>query len=88
MTPQPVPSRAELLAALHLQYEWGVDEVLSEETIDRLSEASRVLPERINGLSRVQSPSEAPRASGGAALDRAQDLPSLIAASWPANITL
>ncbi|MGC5747092.1 uracil-DNA glycosylase [Gluconobacter sp. NFX36] len=81
MTPQPVPSRAELLAALHLQYEWGVDEVLSEETIDRLSEASRVLPERISGLPRVQSPSEAPRASGGAALDRAQDLPSLIAAS-------
>lgn len=60
MTPQPVPSRAELLAALQLQYEWGVDEALSEETIDRLSEASRVLPERTSGLSRVQSPSEAP----------------------------
>ncbi|MQR99445.1 uracil-DNA glycosylase [Gluconobacter aidae] len=40
MTPQPVVSRAELLAALQLQYEWGADEALCELPVDRLSEAA------------------------------------------------
>lgn len=30
MTLQPVPTQVELLAALQLQYDWGVDEVLSD----------------------------------------------------------
>lgn len=45
MTPQPVVSRAELLAALQLQYEWGADEALCELPVDRLSEAPPRLPE-------------------------------------------
>ncbi|AFW00086.1 uracil-DNA glycosylase [Gluconobacter oxydans] len=81
MTPQPVPSRAELLAALQLQYEWGVDEVLSEETIDRLSEASRALPARTEVPLRPQTPSVSIRSSAPFALEQAKDLPSLIAAS-------
>ena len=81
MTPQPVPSRAELLAALQLQYEWGVDEALSEETIDRLSEAARVLPTRISASLRSQIPTGPIRSAGGSALEQAKDLPSLIAAS-------
>ncbi|QQX90382.1 uracil-DNA glycosylase [Gluconobacter sphaericus] len=44
MTPQPVVSRAELLAALQLQYEWGADEALCELPVDRLSEAAPRLP--------------------------------------------
>lgn len=47
MTPQPVVSRAELLAALQLQYEWGADEALCEMPVDRLSEAPPQLPPRI-----------------------------------------
>ncbi len=45
MTPQPVVSRAELLAALQLQYEWGADEALCELPVDRLSEAPPRLPD-------------------------------------------
>ncbi|MBF0858563.1 uracil-DNA glycosylase [Gluconobacter sp. LMG 31484] len=47
MTPQPVVSRAELLAALQLQYEWGADEALCELPVDRLSEAPPQLPPRM-----------------------------------------
>lgn len=36
MTPQPVLARADLLAALQLQYDWGVDEVIEEQALDRL----------------------------------------------------
>lgn len=81
MTPQPVPSRAELLAALQLQYEWGVDEVLSEETIDRLSEAARVLPVRGQFAVRPQETVMPGRSSGASALEGAQNLPALIAAT-------
>lgn len=81
MTPQPVPSRAELLAALQLQYEWGVDEALSEETIDRLSEAARVLPVREQSAVRPQASVLPGRSSEASALEQTQDLSALIAAT-------
>ena len=83
MTPQPVPSRAELLAALQLQYDWGVDEVLSEETIDRLSDVPRSLPARVDTLhARPALPREVPSpASVSPGLEQARDLPALIRAS-------
>ena len=43
-----VPSRADLLAALQLQYDWGVDEALCEMPVDRLSEATPQLPPRVS----------------------------------------
>ncbi|EHH68963.1 uracil-DNA glycosylase [Gluconobacter morbifer] len=82
MTPQPVPSRAELLAALQLQYEWGVDEVLSETPIDRLAEAPRSLPPRpvpAGGPSAGAGPVRTARpAEKDVALEQAPDLPTLI----------
>ncbi|MBS1103818.1 uracil-DNA glycosylase [Gluconobacter sp. Dm-62] len=50
MTPQPVVSRAELLAALQLQYEWGADEALCEMPVDRLSEEVPQLPPRVENV--------------------------------------
>lgn len=50
MTPQPVVSRAELLAALQLQYEWGADEALCELPVDRLSEA----PPRLSDVAQAR----------------------------------
>ncbi|GBR70282.1 uracil-DNA glycosylase [Gluconobacter kanchanaburiensis] len=58
MTPQPVVSRAELLAALQLQYEWGADEALCEMPVDRLSEAPPRLPPRLSAETEPKSPYE------------------------------
>ncbi len=43
-----VPSRADLLAALQLQYDWGVEQAFSQINIKKLSEATSQLPPRVS----------------------------------------
>ncbi|MFT8808044.1 uracil-DNA glycosylase [Gluconobacter sp.] len=92
MTPQPVVSRAELLAALQLQYEWGADEALCELPVDRLSEAVPQLPPRRpsdvpsgksgrqDGLGPVATKADGVPAGGInlRAVEEAPDLPTLM----------
>ncbi|WP_408873932.1 uracil-DNA glycosylase [Gluconobacter roseus] len=90
MTPQPVVSRAELLAALQLQYEWGADEALCELPVDRLSEAPPQLPPRMESAQDVSTGHDAGRPAvarmGGTptaaaslrAVEEAPDLPTLM----------
>ncbi|MBS1076415.1 uracil-DNA glycosylase [Gluconobacter kondonii] len=79
-----VLSRADLLAALQLQYDWGVDEALCEMPVDRLAEATPQLPPRV-GTERQDFAQHLPEALSGG--DGARRMPARAAGASASGLS-